>query len=364
MALVVVLAGGGTGGHISPALALAETICDREPGADVRFIGSDRGLERTHVPAAGYLLDVVPSRQVLGRGALAAVGALCVSAIGVARAFAILRASRPELVIGFGGYASVPAVVAARMLRIPTALLEPDAVPGRANRLLARFADRVFVQFDTARAHFAAGKALMTGLPVRVRQVCERAPACDGAVPRRVHLVITGGSQGARSVNRAVCGALGELSRAALHITHQTGPAHIDEVRDAYRRAGVEADVEAFFDDLPARLAAADLVLARAGANTCAELCAGHTPSILVPYPHAANDHQTENARELERAGACVLIPDDQLPARLAPEVLALAADPGRRREMATAAARRARPAAADEIWDACLALIAERKGR
>ena len=357
MALVVVLAGGGTGGHISPALALAQTIERREPGAEVRFIGTDRGLERTHVPAAGYPLDVVPSRQVFGRGPAAAVAALFVAVRGVAHALSLLRVLRPALVIGVGGYASVPTVVAARLLSIPTVLLEPDALPGRANRLLARFARRVFVQFEAALARLPEGRGSLTGLPVRELPV----PYERGA-SGELHLVVTGGSQGARSINRAVVAALPELSRAKLAITHQTGPAHVDEVREAYRAAGVAADVAAFFDELPSLIAGADLVLARAGANTCAELCAGHTPSILVPYPYATGDHQTENARELEREGACVLIPDAELETRLATEILALAADPDRCREMAQAAARRARPDAADRIWDECATLIGERR--
>ncbi len=357
MALSVVLAGGGTGGHISPALALAQTIRRREPDASVRFIGTERGPETTHVPAAGFPLDVVPSRQVLGRNPLAAAAALLVALRGVGRALFLLRSARPDLVIGVGGYASVPTVAAARLLRIPTVLVEPDALPGRANHLLARFALRVFVQFETALAELPEGRGVLTGLPVRELPT----PSGDTGAGE-VHLLVTGGSQGARSINRAICSALPRLAGAKLRITHQTGPAHLDEVRDAYRAAGVHAEVEAFFDELPTLIANADLVLARAGANTCAELCVARTPSILVPYPHAANDHQTANARELERAGACVMIPDAELQTRLGDEILALVRDPERRRRMAEAAAERARPEAADRIWEECVTLIGETR--
>ena len=355
MALSVVLAGGGTGGHISPALALAQTIRRREPDARVRFIGTEHGLETTQVPAAGFPLDVVPSRQVLGRNPLAAAAALLVTLRGVGRALSLLRSVRPDLVIGVGGYASVPTVAAARLLRIPTVLVEPDALPGRANHLLARFARRVFVQFEAALAELPEGRGVLTGLPVRELPT----PSADTGAGE-LHLLVTGGSQGARSINRAICSALPRLAGAKLRITHQTGPAHLDEVRNAYRAAGVHADVEAFFDELPSLIANADLVLARAGANTCAELCVARTPSLLVPYPHAANDHQTANARELERAGACVMIPDAQLEARLGDEILGLVADPERRRRMAEAAAERARPEAADRIWEECVTLIGE----
>ena len=356
MALTVVFAGGGTGGHISPALALAQTIRRREPGASLRFIGSERGLERTHVQAAGFPIDLVPSRQVLGRGALGAVAATLAAARGIVRALSLLREARPALVIGVGGYASVPTVIAARLRGIPIVLLEPDALPGRANRLLARFARRIFVQFDAALERLPQGRGLLTGLPVR-----ELPPRAHAGATAGCHLLITGGSQGARSLNRAMTAAVPLLvSRAKLRITHQTGAADVDEVRGAYRAAGVEARVSAFFDDLHVLIATADLVVARAGANTCAELCMTHTPSILVPYPFAANDHQTANARDLERAGACVVIPDSELETRLADEILALVCSPVRRREIADAAGARSRPDAAERIWTECSALIAE----
>ncbi len=356
MALTVVFACGGTGGHISPALALAQTIRRREPDANLRFIGSERGLERTQVQAAGFPIDLVPSRQVLGRGALGTVAGVFAAARGTVRALSLLREARPALVIGVGGYASVPTVVAARLRGIPIVLLEPDALSGRANRLLARFARRIFVQFDAALEDLPQGRGLLTGLPVR-----ELPRQADAGATSDCHLLITGGSQGARSLNRAMAAALPTLvSSAKLRITHQTGAAHVDEVRDAYRAAGVEAEVAAFFDDLPARIASADLVVARAGANTCAELCLTHTPSILVPYPFAANDHQTANARDLERAGACVLIPDSELEARLADEILALVCNPEQRREMAESAAARSHPDAAERIWAECSTLIEE----
>ena len=356
MALTVVFAGGGTGGHISPALALAQTIRRREPDAGLRFIGSERGFERTQVQTAGFPIDLVPSRQVLGRGALGTGAAVFPAGRGVGRALSLLREAGPALVIGVGGYASVPTVVAARLRGIPIVLLEPDALPGRANRLLARFARRIFVQFDAALEHLPKGQGQLTGLPVR-----ELPPKPSVSATAECHLLITGGSQGARSLNRAMTAALPTLvSRAKLRITHQTGAAHVDEVRDAYQAAGVEADVAAFFEDLPALIGSADLAGARAGANTCAELCATHTPSILVPYPFAANDHQTQNARDLERAGACVLVPDSELEARLADEILTLVCNPKRRQAMAESAAARAHPDAAEQIWAECSAIIEE----
>lgn len=353
MALVVVLAGGGTGGHIFPALALAEAIRKREPDAHVRFVGTERGLETRYVPAAGYALDLVPSAAVTGRGIVRGMLGLLALARGTARARRLLRDLDADLVIGVGGYASVPAVAAAVTLGIPTALLEPNARPGRSNRALGRFAARVFVAFEDAIPFFPPGRAVLTGRPVRAM------PSSLGrANGGKIRLVVTGGSQGARAINRAVCAALPRLvSVPGLEITHQTGPADLDETRAAYTAAGVRADVAPFFDDLPARFARAHLVVARAG-STVAELCQAGVGSILVPYPFAADDHQMANARELERAGACVVVPDAQLEARFEPELLGLLGDAELRARMGQAALRRAKPHAAEEIWAQCRSLL------
>jgi UDP-N-acetylglucosamine--N-acetylmuramyl-(pentapeptide) pyrophosphoryl-undecaprenol N-acetylglucosamine transferase len=359
MALAILLAGGGTGGHIFPALALADAIRKAEPDADVRFVGTARGLETKYVPAAGYPLELVPSAQVTGRGLWRGLTGMATGLRGIWVARGQLQAHRPDLVIGVGGYASVGAVAAAVTLGIPTALLEPNARPGRANRLLGRFASRVFVAFEDAIPFFPAGRALLTGRPVR-------APSCDrvGTLPplRRADgvtkLLVTGASQGARSVNRAICAALPRLARiAGLEITHQTGAAGLDETRAAYQAAGVRADVAAFFDDLPERMARADLVVARAG-GTVAEICVAGVASVLVPYPFAADDHQMANARELERHGACVVVPDAEAAELLGDEVVSLLGDPARRARMAAAARSRARPDAARDIWLACKELL------
>ena len=358
MALAVVLAGGGTGGHIFPALALAEAIRKAEPDASVRFVGTARGLETKYVPAAGYPLDLVPSAQVTGRGLARGLAGMVTGLRGIWIARAQLRAQRADLVIGVGGYASVGAVAAAVTLGIPTALLEPNAKPGRANRLLGRFAKRVFVAFEDAIPFFPPGRAVLTGRPVRA---LPRAARADDGVTR---LLITGASQGARSVNRAICAALPRLAEIPrLEITHQTGAAGLDETRAAYQGTSLRADVAAFFDDLPERMARADLVVARSG-GTVAEICVAGVASVLVPYPFAADDHQMANARELERAGACVVVPDAEAHALLGDAVVALLRDPARRARMAEAALRRARPDAARDIWRLCAELIAPERAR
>jgi UDP-N-acetylglucosamine--N-acetylmuramyl-(pentapeptide) pyrophosphoryl-undecaprenol N-acetylglucosamine transferase len=355
MALAVVLAGGGTGGHIFPALALADAIRKTEPNADVRFVGTARGLETKYVPAAGYPLELVPSAQVTGRGVVRGLLGMFTGLRGIWIARGQLQKQHADLVIGVGGYASVGAVAAAVTLGIPTALLEPNARPGRANRLLGRFAARTFVAFEDAIPFFPAGRAVLTGRPVRA---LPRAAKPNDGVTR---LLITGASQGARSVNRAICAALPRLAGiAGLEITHQTGAAGLEETRAAYQAAGVRADVAAFFDDLPERMARADLVVARAG-GTVAEICVAGVASVLVPYPFAADDHQMANARELERHGTCVVVPDAEAGEQLGDAVVSLLSDPARRARMAAAALSRARPDAARDIWLACRELLRAR---
>jgi len=355
MALAVVLAGGGTGGHIFPALALAEAICKHEPGVHVHFVGTEGGLEARYVRAAGYALDQVPSRPLWGAGPIAALRAIAKLLRGILHARRILKHVHASVVIGVGGYASVPTVVAALLSRIPTALLEPNARAGRANRLLGRFARAVFVQFEGALDYFPRGRAHRLGFPVRAMPRGNAGSGEDG-----LRLLVLGGSQGARSLNRALTHALDQLG--GFHITHQTGEADIEEVRTAYAHAGLHAELAAFFEDVPERLAQADLVIARAGAATVAELCMAGVPSLLVPYPYAADDHQLANACELERAGACVVIPDAELGERLVSEVQTLASDAARRQRMSEAASARATPDAADRIWEVCRKLAVREK--
>ena len=354
MALVIVLAGGGSGGHIFPALALAGTIQKREPRACVRFVGTERGPGASQVRSAGYSVDLVRSQPVVGRGPLAAARALLMLAAGTLQALRLLRRLDARLVIGIGGYASVPTVAAAALLRIPAALLEPETHPGRANRLLGLVARKVFVRSAAAIPFFPSGRAELTGFPAR--EIPQRGNSSrDGLL----QLLVVGGSQGARSINRAICAGLQRINqREGFQITHQAGRGDLAEVEEAYRSAGIQAEIASFFEDFPGLLARADLVVARAGASTVAEICMAGVPSILIPYPHAARDHQLANAREMEQANACVLIRDDELGSRLTDEIRKLAADPARRRAMAAEASRRSTPEAAARIWEACTELL------
>jgi UDP-N-acetylglucosamine--N-acetylmuramyl-(pentapeptide) pyrophosphoryl-undecaprenol N-acetylglucosamine transferase len=352
----VIVAGGGTGGHLYPGLALAETLEGR--GLGVVFIGTAGGIEARAVPAAGYRLRLITGRQLRGGGVGRAAAGLAALGRGTAQAFGLLGELRPDLVVGVGGYASVAAVLAARLRRLPTVLLEQNVVPGAATRLLARFADRVCVGFAESLAALPRGRGVHTGNPVRAAVL----RAADRPPHPRLGLLVFGGSAGARRVNEAILAALphlGPLGRA-IDVIHQTGAADLAAVRERYAGLGLGARVEPFLDDMGAAYAAADVVLARAGATSCAELTAVGLPSVLVPYPYAADDHQRRNAEVLAAAGAAEVIADRDLEGeRLAAALRRLLEDGARRAAMAAAARALGRPDAAARVADECLALCA-----
>jgi UDP-N-acetylglucosamine--N-acetylmuramyl-(pentapeptide) pyrophosphoryl-undecaprenol N-acetylglucosamine transferase len=349
------IAGGGTGGHVTPALALAEAVAAR---GDAPFLlGGEIGLERKLVPEAGFELVTLPSGQVMGRSLLARLRAGIATSRGVLAAWRELGARRARVLISVGGYASVPGVIAAALRRIPIALVEPNAMPGRANRLAARFARGVFVQFAAATGPLRRAAAVsVVGAPLRQGLVA----AFRSAAPRRppgkpLRLLVFGGSQGARQINDAMIEAAPHFDRAAIEIFHQTGEADRELVAEAYAAAGIAARVVAFERDMPARYAESDLAVCRSGALTVAELAMAGLPALLVPYPFAADDHQSANARAAAEAGAAIVLPSRPLAASDLLRALAdLAAHPEQLAAMGAAAARLARPDAAARIVAAC----------
>jgi len=353
----IVFVGGGTGGHLYPALSVADELRRRNADAAISFVGARRGLERSLVPQAGYPLRLLSLSGLKGRGAPARLAAATAAAFAVARCALWFVRQRPDLVIGVGGYASGPGVLAGRLLKIKTMVLEQNHFPGATNRWLSSRVDAVCVPSEAARERLG-GIGVVTGNPVRPAFFRTPDPPCGPALS----LLVFGGSRGARSINRAMAAALDSL--AALdpppRIVHQTGAEDEATVRDAYRRypAG-RAEILTFIDDMPARLAAADLVVCRAGASTLAELTAAGRPAILVPYPFAADDHQRHNAVVLQSIGAAELVTDDELGGdRLAGLVSELAADPGRRQAMGRAARTLAMPDAAARIAQVAESLI------
>lgn len=357
-----VVAGGGTGGHVTPALALAERIAAR--GDAVLLLGARQGLEARLVPEAGFELVTLPARQLMGRRLGARLCAAPAMAVACAAAWCALGRARADLVVSVGGYASVPAVVAALARRIPLALVEPNAVPGRANRAAARFARRIFVGFDAAAEVFArsVGRERLRTPGIPLRSALVEAFGQQGA--RRVpappfRLLIFGGSQGARQINEAMIEAAPSLDAQLLEIFHQTGEADRERVAAAYAAVGLRAEVVAFEPDMPARYRWADLALCRAGALTVAELAMAGLPALLVPYPFAADDHQLANARALADAAAARVLPSRPLPAPAVVKAINSAfEDPEELQAMSARAARLARPDAAERIVQECAALV------
>ena len=355
-----VVAGGGTGGHVTPALALAERIAAR--GDRVVILGGRRGLETRLVPRAGFELVALPARPLMGRSALGALFALPAIGAACASAWRALGRLRAEIVISVGGYAAVPAVVAASARGIPVALVEPNAVPGRANRATARRARIAFAGFEATAFALApvARRVLVTGIPLRRDLVAAFAGGAARRVPSPPHrLLVFGGSQGAHQINQAMTEVARGLGAGRIELFHQTGEADREAVAAAYAAAGIRAEVVAFEPDMPRRYRWADLAVCRSGALTVAELAMAGLPALLVPFPHAADDHQRANARALAEAGAARVLASRPLAAaELARALSEVLEKPDELAAMGRAAARLARPDAAERIVGECAALL------
>jgi UDP-N-acetylglucosamine--N-acetylmuramyl-(pentapeptide) pyrophosphoryl-undecaprenol N-acetylglucosamine transferase len=353
--LRVLVAGGGTGGHLYPGIAIAEEV-RATTGGEAVFVGTSRGLETRLVPAAGFALELVKVSGLKRMGLGALVRGLARLPGAFLESARILRRHRPDVVLGVGGYASGPLVFAAALLGYPTAIQEQNSLPGFTNRVLGRMARRVFVAFDEAAERFARRKVRFVGNPVRrsfLDRVAASPPTDDGTA-----IVILGGSQGSRAVNELASGMVRVLdARGRLPpVIHQTGPDQLAEMQVHYAALGYDGRVElrAFIDDMPAVLSKAAVCVARAGALTLAELAIMRRPAILIPLPTAADDHQTMNALAFERAGAAVVLPQAEASATrlgdLADDILR---DPARRASMAAAMGTLARA-------DATRAIVAE----
>jgi UDP-N-acetylglucosamine--N-acetylmuramyl-(pentapeptide) pyrophosphoryl-undecaprenol N-acetylglucosamine transferase len=361
--LRVVIAGGGTGGHLYPGIAVARELLARRPEARVSFAGTARGIEARVIPREGFALDLLRSAGLKGKSAAARLRGAALIPLGLLDAWRIISARRPHAVVGVGGYSSGPVVLAAAVRGIPTMILEQNAVPGLTNRTLARVVNAAAVTFESTQAFFG-GKAFVSGNPVRPeffgRADQPREPEAHDASPD-VGVLVFGGSQGAHAINMAMVEAAPRLAAggARLRLTHQTGEPDLAMVRAAYTRAGIQAEVEPFLFDMGRRLGTADLIVCRAGATTLAELAAAGKPAILIPLPTAADDHQRRNAEAAAGAGAAeVLLQRDATGDELARRILALAGDRGRRARMAAAARQLARPDAAAAIVSRLLELV------
>ena len=325
----VLIAAGGTGGHIYPGIAVAQEIMRRDSAAKVLFVGTARGLETRLVPQAGFELSLIDSAGLKNVSFVARLKGLAILPKSFVSARRLIRAFKPDVVVGAGGYVSGPVVLMAAFSGRPTLVMESNALPGWTNRVLARFVNRAAVSFEQALPYFR-GKGVVTGNPVR-REFFEIPPKIRE--PGKLSLLIFGGSQGARALNEAMVAALPLLKSlpVTLRIRHQTGPADFERVKAAYAAAGwnENAEVRSYIDDMMSDFAAADLVICRAGATTTAELIAAGKASIMVPFPYAADDHQRKNAEALQAAGAARMIVQQELSGeRLVKELATLVREP------------------------------------
>jgi UDP-N-acetylglucosamine--N-acetylmuramyl-(pentapeptide) pyrophosphoryl-undecaprenol N-acetylglucosamine transferase len=350
-----VLAGGGTGGHVFPAVAIAREIRLRRPGTEVLFVGTRRGLEAEVAPREGFPIEFVSASGFVGKSGRAKISALLTLFRGLFQARSVLRRHRVRAVLGVGGYASLPVVLAARLSGIPAMIQEQNSVPGVANRIAGRLAAATAVGFESAASRFGRG-AVWTGNPVRP-EFFAVAPLESRPLSRRVFLF--GGSQGSRVLNRALLESAAALRASDVRVVAQTGEKELAKLRKSLH-AYPNVTVAAFFPEIWKELEAADLVVCRAGALTIAELCAAGRPALLVPFAAATHGHQDANARQLEKAGAAIVVSEERAVRQLSAEVDALLLEPVRLVGMGKAARSLARPDAARQIVDLFLSVAGE----
>jgi UDP-N-acetylglucosamine--N-acetylmuramyl-(pentapeptide) pyrophosphoryl-undecaprenol N-acetylglucosamine transferase len=350
----VILAGGGTGGHLFPGLAVAREFHGRGASTEILFVGTEQGIEYRVLPKEGFRLETLPVKGLKGRGGRGLLDALYGVPASVMRSLAIIKKFRPDCVLGLGGYASGPVLLAAKLAGRRCAIMEQNLRPGFTNKILSRLVDRVFTSYPQSRAYFPRARVIETGNPVRWQKLPE--------VQRRdkFSLLIFGGSAGARRINFAVVDALKQLTdlKSDLFVEHQTGQLDYAAIKEAYQALPFEVEVTPFIDKMDEAYARADLVLCRAGATTVAELTAFGKAAIVVPYPYAIYDHQRGNAQALQERGAAEMVLDQVLNGKILSErIRSYLSDRGRIERMAAAARSMGRPEAAARIVDECYAL-------
>lgn len=352
----LLIAGGGTGGHLFPGVAVAEELRAQEPDAAVRFVGTKRGIEARVLPDLGWELELIEVSGLKTVGALGAVRGLLRLPKALWQARRAIKKFKPDAVIGVGGYASGPVVLMAKLARIPTAICEQNSIPGLTNKILGKLVRAVFLSFEESRRFFKPNKIVMSGNPVRRELLAKLLTSSPAPASDTVHVLVSGGSLGAVAVNDLAVEALCALSReTSLSIVHQTGEKGLEATAKRYADAGVPAETRAFIKDMASAYQRADVVIGRAGATTVAELAIAGKPAIFIPYPFAADNHQEINAREMAAAGAALMFKQSELTAeKLADALRPLLRDAVRRAAMGTAMKALAKPQAAAVVVEWC----------
>lgn len=366
----IVIAGGGTGGHIFPGLAVAEEIKKRDASAEVLFVGTRHGIEATLVPREGYPIRFLRAEGVVGKALLRKLSGGAKTLISIYDSYRLLRDFRPHAIIGVGGYASFSTVFTGWLMSVPTVIMEQNSLPGLANTLLGKVADAVCVTYHESISFFPIHKTFITGNPVRLNILSadrEGAYELFGLKKDKFTVLVFGGSSGARAINNALCDAFNHLAdiREDIQFLHQTGRNDYELVRESYRKMGFNGTVTAFIHRMPEAYAVADIVIARAGATTLAELTAVGKPAILIPYPYAAGDHQKMNARKLSDLGGARMISDRELTGELlAGNIKGLYADKTAMSEMLKVSKSLGKPEAAQRVVDVVMSLLKLNKPR
>jgi UDP-N-acetylglucosamine--N-acetylmuramyl-(pentapeptide) pyrophosphoryl-undecaprenol N-acetylglucosamine transferase len=358
----IVIAGGGTGGHLFPGIAIAEEFLKRDDQAKIIFIGTKKGIESKLLGQLGYELREIDIEGVSGRGGKALVRGAYQIPLSMLQSGRILKQFRPNIVIGVGGYASGPAVLAAHFMRMPTAIAEQNAIPGITNRILGNFADKIFVTYAQTQTYFPQTKVILSGNPVRAAFVVERSK--EKEKKDYWQLLVFGGSQGAEAINKSIIDILPQLQsmKNKVHVLHQTGSRQAEEMKRAYEQFGIQAKVTPFIVDMAGAYADANLIICRAGATSLAEITAAGKAAILIPYPWAANDHQSKNAQALASEGAAILIPERELSGgKLFSSIENLLRDEQKLLQMEENSLRLSRIDAAATIVKNCIKLMAKK---
>jgi UDP-N-acetylglucosamine--N-acetylmuramyl-(pentapeptide) pyrophosphoryl-undecaprenol N-acetylglucosamine transferase len=356
----VVIAGGGTGGHLYPGIALAKALTRHNMDIEISFVGTQKGIEAKVLPREGFELKTIFSAGLLGKKGISRWMSWVKLPVGTAQSMCFLISKRPDLVVGVGGYASGPLVLSAWILRIPILIHEQNSIPGLTNKWLGKIADKVAVSFKDSAKYFLKEKVEVTGNMIR-DEICQPQEDVPKDLRGLFHVLVLGGSQGAHSINVAMMEALEPLvtKRGDIHITHQTGESDYETVKREYENSGFSHDVRPFIDDMAEQYRKASLVVCRAGATTLAEVTACGKVSVLIPYPHAAHNHQEKNAQVLNSANAGELVLDRELSGpRIAQSIIAAMEDPGRLEEMGKNSYQLGNRDATEKVRQICIDLL------